>query len=194
MMFRTTMPAFAAVIALAALAACNGTDPAAERKAAAEAKARADAEYKTRLADERLDRQIRCIAAINWQRATIGAGEVGTPQTYIDFYRGQVEGALGNRVIPARPPRPELSASGMDTYLDWDNRYYVETEFTKGDDANRDGTITPWERLSKGLNFAHACVQGAAEMGAGPLGRQAPYERWQPMDRLRKALLRDVRP
>lgn len=180
-----------AIILTAALAgACESKEVWKARYAeqANEHKAARDAQYKDRVADERITRNVRCMAAIEWQRAAIGRAGIGSPDLYLAHYRKQLEAALGDRVVPAADGAPALSKAAVDTYLAWARPHYIETEFTAGGDADGNGTRTLWEQRVAGVDFAHSCVQFAAEMGVGPLGSLKPYQRYPEMQRARDVL------
>lgn len=181
----------AALAALLALTAgCESQGVWKERFAdqANEHKASRDTQYKDRVANERIERNVKCIAAIDWQRPAIGRGSIGPADAYIDFYRAQLETTLGDRTIPAANGAPELSKGTIDAYLDWARAHYVATEFTAGGDTNGDGTASLWEKRIAGVDFTHGCLQMAIEMGTGPLGKLQPYQRHPEVQRLRDHL------
>lgn len=172
---------FLAPLGLLAMAGCG--DNGAQEQAAAQAKAKAEAARKARDLQEALALNVRCYAAIKWQERLLDSpvprAMAGGSRIFLDYYRGMVEQRLGDQVIPADPPRPELSRAGLDAYLDWAVQDHVAREFTQGDRAQAYATVT-------------TCIQSGAEFGAiGPMAKQSPADRFGRVQQLR-GLLRDL--
>lgn len=168
--------AMLAPLALVALAGCG--ENAAQQQAAAEAKKTAAEAAETKRVEEGLALNVRCYAAIKWQQRLLDSPLprqlVGGAQPYLDHYRNLIGTQLGDRVIPAAPPKPELSKAGLDAYLDWAVKDQIDTNFKPGGDAART-TFT-------------GCVQAGADFGAGPLARLSPAERLGKVQQLRGVL------
>lgn len=162
--------AILAPVALLGLAACD--DGAAE-KAAADARAKAQADAAARKLDQAVQSNVRCHAAIMWQRVPLQRGGIGDPGIYLSYYRDLVAKTLGDKVIPAAPPAPELSAANLESYLDW---------------ADRDQAAKFAADKRSGHATLVACVQRAAELGTGPMAKLNPAERFDKMNYLREHL------
>lgn len=170
--------AFLAPLALIALAGCG--DNGAQEKAAAEAKVKAEEARKARDLQDKLALNIRCYAAVQWQKRLLDSplpkSIAGGTDPFLTYYRGMIEKTLGDRVIPADPPAPELSKANLDAYLDWAVKDQVETNFTKGDRAQAHAQVT-------------TCLQSAAEFGGtGPMAKLNPAERFGKIQQLRGLL------
>lgn len=169
--------AILAPLALVLLAGCG--DKAAEERAAAEARAKAKAAEKAKLLSDALALNTRCYAAVKWQQRLLDSplprAIAGGSAPYLDYYRGMIENRLGDQVMPAEPPRPELSRAGLDAYLDWAVKDRVENDFARGDRA-------------QGHAAAATCVQSAAEFGAGPMAKLSPAERLGKVQQLRQLM------
>lgn len=173
--------AILAPLALIALAGCG--DNGAQEKAAAEAKAQAAEKRKARDLQDKLAVNIRCYAAVKWQQRLLDSplpkSMAGGSEPFLTYYRGVIEKTLGDQVIPAAPPKPELSKANLDTYLDWAVKDLIETDFTKGDRAQAHAQVT-------------TCLQTGAEFGAvGPMAKLNPAERFGKVQQLR-GLLSDL--
>ena len=163
-----------AILASLVLVALAGCEDKAAQQAAADAQARAQAAAKAKALSDALMVNVRCYAALKWQQGPLQRGGIGNPQLYVDYYRGMIEKKLGDNVIPAAPPAPELSQAKLDAYLDWAVKDYIDARFSK----DRNGAIMT---LS-------ACVQSAAEFGTGPMAPLNPAERFHKMNYLRDHL------
>lgn len=169
--------AFLAPLALFALAGCG--DNGAQEKAAAEARAKAAAKRKAQDLQDALALNVRCYAAVKWQQRLLDSpvprNIAGGSAPFLAYYRGMIEKKLGDQVIPADPPRPELSRAGLDTYLDWAVKDQIDTNFTKGDRAQAHAQVT-------------TCIQSAAEFGTGTMAKISPAERFGKVQQLRGLL------
>jgi len=173
--------AILAPLALIALAGCG--DNGAQEKAAAEAKAKAAEQRKARDLQDKLAVNIRCYAAVKWQQRLLDSplpkSMAGGAAPFLTYYRGVIEKTLGDQVIPAEPPKPELSKAGLDTYLDWAVKDQIENNFTKGDRTAAHAQVT-------------TCLQTGAEFGGvGPMAKLNPAERFGKVQQLR-GLLSDL--
>ncbi|MFN4096094.1 MAG: hypothetical protein ACK4GG_04950 [Sphingomonas sp.] len=167
-----------APLALVVLAGCG--DNGAQEKAAAEAKAKAAEARKARDLQDKLELNVRCYAAVKWQERLLDSplpkSLGGGAAPFLTYYRGMIEKTLGDQVIPAEPPKPELSKAGLDAYLDWAVKNEVETNFTKGDRAQAHAQVT-------------TCLQSGAEFGGvGPMAKLNPAERFGKVQQLRGLL------
>lgn len=169
--------AFLAPLALAALAGCG--DNAAEEKAAADARAKAQAAQKAKLLEEALALNTRCHAAVKWQQRLLDSpvprSIAGGAAPYLDYYRTMIANKLGDQVIPAAPPKPELSKANLDAYLDWSAADRAANQFETGDRAQNHAMVT-------------TCVQSAAEFGTGPMAKLSPAERLGKIQQLRQVM------
>ena len=170
--------AFLAPLALVALAGCG--DNGAQEQAAAEAKAKAAEKRKARDLQDGLALNVRCYAAVKWQERLLNSplpkSMAGGADPFLAYYRGMIEKKLGDQVIPADPPKPELSKAGLDAYLDWAVKDQIDTNFTKGDRAQAHAQVT-------------TCLQSGAEFGGvGPMGKLNPAERFGKVQQLRGLL------
>lgn len=129
-----------------------------------------------------------CLSALQWQRASLAGAGVGNVDLYLKHYRGQLEKALGDSVIPAADGAPELSKASIDPYLTWALDHHVKTKFTSGKDWDNDGTITTKEKNAQGYMRVTACIQQAAEAGVGPLAGKDKTGRMFKMEALRGRL------
>lgn len=173
--------AILAPLALIALAGCG--DNGAQEKAAAEAKAKAAEKRKARDLQDKLAVNIRCYAAVKWQQRLLDSplprSMAGGAAPFLTYYRGVIEKTLGDQVIPAEPPKPELSKAGLDTYLDWAVKDQIDNNFTKGDRTAAHAQVT-------------TCLQTGAEFGGvGPMAKLNPAERFGKVQQLR-GLLSDL--
>ncbi|MEG3179239.1 hypothetical protein [Sphingomonas sp. LT1P40] len=159
--------AMLAPLALLSLTACG--DRAAEDKAKAEAKAKADEAGKARLVEEGIALNTRCYVAVKSQARLLDSPVprefTGGSAPYLAYYRDMIVKKLGASVIPAAPPKPELSLANLDAYLGW---------------AEKDEALAGAARVA----FT-GCVQGAADFGAGPMAKLSPAERLGQIQRLR---------
>lgn len=166
-----------APLALIALAGCG--DNGAQEKAAAEAKAKAEAAAKARNLQDALALNVRCYAAVKWQQKLLDSplpkSIAGESQIFLDYYRGMIEKRLGDQVIPAEPPRPELSRANLGPYLDWAVKDQIDGNFTQLDRAQAHVQVT-------------TCLQSAAEFGTGPMAKLSPAERFNKVQQLRGLL------
>ncbi|WP_423601738.1 hypothetical protein [Sphingomonas sp. MS122] len=169
--------AILAPLALVALAGCG--DQAAREKAAAEARAKAVAAEKAKLLDDALALNTRCHAAITWQAkfldSPVPRSITGGAAPFLDYYRTMIANKLGDQVIPAQPPKPELSRANLDAYLAWSANDQIENGFAKGDRAQGQATFA-------------TCVQSAAEFGTGTMAKLSPAERLGRINELRQIM------
>jgi hypothetical protein len=131
---------------------------------------------------------VECLSAMRWKRAFLGGASVGNVDIYVTHYRAQLEKALGDNSVPAADGAPELSKASIDPYLDWAYENHVKTKFTAGRDYDNDGTVTPKEKNAQGYMRVTACIQQAAEAGAGPLAGKDKTGRMFKMEALRARL------
>lgn len=178
--------ALLAPLALVLTTACE--DEAAKQQAAAEARAKAEATVKAKALADAMTVNVRCYAAVKWQEGPLKRGGIGDPAVYVAYYRNMIEKRLGDEVLPAKPPAPELSKANLDAYLDWAVKDHIDNQFTRGGDANGDGQVTPGETRTMGHMTVSTCVQSAAEFGAGPMAKLNPAERYEKMQYLREHL------
>ncbi|HEY0624418.1 hypothetical protein [Sphingomonas sp.] len=166
-----------AILALLALAACG--DNGAAEKAAAEAKAKAQAAEKARLLEDALALNTRCYAAVKWQQRLLDSpvprSIAGGAAPFLDYYRTMIASKLGDQVIAAAPPKPELSRANLDAYLDWAAKDQAANVFGKGDRTANYATVT-------------TCVQSAAEFGTGTMAKISPAERLGKIQQLRQIM------
>ncbi|MCW4461779.1 hypothetical protein OK349_08660 [Sphingomonas sp. BT-65] len=166
-----------AILALAALAGCG--DQAAEEKAAAEAKAKAVAAEKAKLLDDALALNTRCYAAIKWQEkfldSPVPRSITGGAAPFLGYYRTMIANKLGDQVVPAQAPKPELSKANLDAYLAWAATDQIENNLGQGDRAQAQATFT-------------TCVQSAAEFGTGTMAKLSPAERLGRIQELRQIM------
>lgn len=160
-----------AMVLLLAAAAAGCQDPAADARAAAEAKARAEAAEKAQRLQTAVDFASQCVGALRWQSALLASTGIGKVSIYTDYYRAQLEKALGDQTIAAAPPKPALSRATIDAYLDWASAEGVKTKFG-----------------GRGPEVISACVQAVAEAGKGPLAGPDKVGRMFHMQALRTRL------
>ena len=169
--------AILAPLALALLAGCG--DNGAAEKAKAEAKAKAAEAQKAKLLEEALALNTRCYAAVKWQQRLLDSpvprSIAGGAGPFLDYYRTMIAEKVGDQVLPAEPPRPELSKANLDAYLDWAVKEQVANVFEKGDRAQNYATVT-------------TCVQSASEFGAGSMAKLSPAERLGKIQQLRQIM------
>lgn len=169
--------AILAPLALVALSACG--DNGAKEKAEAEAKAKAQEAQKAKLLEDGLALNTRCFAAVKWQQRLLDSpvprSIAGGSQPFLDYYRKMIADKLGDQVIPAADPKPELSKAKLDAYLDWAAKDQAANVFGKGDRAQNYATVT-------------TCVQSAAEFGTGTMARISPAERLGKIQQLRQIM------
>lgn len=168
--------AILAPLALVALAGCG--DKAAEEKAAAEARAKAVAAEKAKLLNDALALNTRCYAAVKWQErfldSPVPRSITGGAAPFLDYYRTMIANKLGDQVVPAEPPKPELSKANLDAYLAWAASDQIEGNFAK-------------DRARGQATFA-TCVQSAAEFGTGTMAKLSPAERLGRIQELRQIM------
>lgn len=169
--------AMLAPLALVLLAGCG--DRAADEKAAAEARAKAVAAQKAKLLSDALALNTRCYAAVKWQQRLLDSplprSIAGGAAPFLDYYRTMISNKVGDQVIPAEPPKPELSKANLDAYLDWAAKDQVANVFEKGDRAQNYATVT-------------TCVQSASEFGAGTMAKLSPADRLGRIQQLRQIM------
>jgi hypothetical protein len=169
--------AILAPLALVALAGCG--DQAARDKAAADARAKAAAAEKAKLLDQALALNTRCYAAIKWQERLLDSpvprSITGGAAPFLDYYRTMIANKLGDQVVPAQPPKPELSKANLDAYLAWAASDRIENDFAKGDRAQGHAAFA-------------TCVQSAAEFGTGTMAKLSPAERLGRIQQLRQIM------
>lgn len=169
--------AILAPLALVALAGCG--DQAAKEKAAAEARAKAVAAEKAKLLNDALALNTRCYAAVKWQEkfldSPVPRAITGGAAPFLTYYRTMIANKLGDQVVPAQPPKPELSKTNLDAYLAWAASDQIEKNFTGGDRAPAQATFT-------------TCVQSAAEFGTGTMAKLSPAERLGRINELRQIM------
>lgn len=169
--------AILAPLALVALAACG--DNGAAEKAAAEARAKAAAVQKAKLLDDALALNTRCYAAVKWQQRLLDSpvprSIAGGAAPFLDYYRTMIANRLGDQVVPAAPPKPELSKANLDAYLDWAAADQAANVFGQGDRTANYATVT-------------TCVQSASEFGTGTMARLSPAERVGKLQQLRQIM------
>ena len=133
--------AILAPLALVVLTGCG--DQAAREKAAAEAKAKAVVAEKARLLNDALALNTRCYAAITLQErfldSPVPRSIAGGAAPFLTYYRTMIANKLGDQVVPAQPPKPELSKANLDAYLAWSATDQIENVFAKGDRAQAQG-------------------------------------------------------
>jgi len=143
-------------------------------------------------ADDKVQRKagfsVECISAMQWKKAFLAGAGVGGIDTYVGYYRTQLEKTLGDSVIPAADGAPELSKATIDPYLVWAYDNDVKTKFTAGKDFNKDGKVTPSEANAQGNARVASCVMQAAEAGVGPLAGKDKVARMFKMNTLRARL------
>ena len=169
--------AILAPLTFALLAGCG--DNGAAEKAAAEARAKAAEAQKAKLLEEALALNTRCYAAVKWQERLLDSpvprSIAGGAAPFLDYYRTMIAEKVGDQIIPAEPPKPELSKANLDAYLDWAVKDQVANVFEKGDRAQNYATVT-------------TCVQSAAEFGAGSMAKLSPAERLGKIQQLRQIM------
>lgn len=169
--------------------ACN------PQQAAQQEYKRQEAEALKAEADDRAKRRVgyaaECVSAFKWKKAALAGAGVGSVDLYTKYYRGEVEKALGDSVIPAANGAPELSKASIDPWLDAVYDGHVKTIFTAGRDFDGNGTVTPKEANAQGNARVAACIQQAAEAGVGPLAGPDKTARMFRMDALRERLDRN---
>jgi hypothetical protein len=182
--WKTALLCTGAVLAFG-LAGCEDAEAVAKAEAAAKAK---------KVEAERLDKQKRkaahnvdCISALRWQKAALSTARIGDLKLYEDYYRGRLEQAVGDAMIPSEGG-PTLARSTMHDYLDWAYAENVRTKFTAGTDADKDGAVSPAEKNARGYNIVSACVLEVAEGGQGPLADKDKLQRMQHLQALRVKL------
>lgn len=170
-----------------ALSACD--DSATKRKAAEEAKAKAEAAETADKLRKGVAHNVECLSALRWQRAALTQANVGDLKLYEDFYRGQLDQVLGSEILPKGDDgSPTLSRANTHDYIEWAYPVNVETKFRAGKDGNGDGTLSATERSGRGFNIVTGCIQRAAEMGQGPLAKMEKLDRVSRMDGIRRQL------
>lgn len=166
--------AILAPLAFVALAACG--DNGAAEKAAAEAKVKAAAAQKAKLLEHALELNTRCYAAVKWQQRLLDSpvprSIAGGAAPFLDYYRKMIADKLGDQVVAAAPPKPELSKANLDAYLDWAVKDQAANVFEKGDRTQNYTTVT-------------TCVQSASEFGTGTMAKISPAERLGKIQQLR---------
>lgn len=169
--------AILAPLALVALSACG--DNGAREKAAAEAKAKAQEAQKAKLLEDGLALNTRCYAAVKWQQRLLDSpvprSIAGGSSPFLDYYRTMIANKLGDQVIPAAAPKPELSKANLDAYLDWAAKDQAANIFEKGNRTHNFATVT-------------TCVQSASEFGAGTMSKISPAERLGKINELRQIM------
>ena len=169
--------AILAPLALVALAACG--DNGAAEKAAADAKAKTQAAQKAKLLEDALALNTRCYAAVKWQQRLLDSpvprSIAGGAAPFLDYYRTMIANKLGDQVIAAAPPKPELSKANLDAYLDWAAADQAANVFGKGDRTANYATVT-------------TCVQSASEFGTGTMAKLSPAERVGKLQQLRQIM------
>lgn len=169
--------AMLAPLALILLAGCG--DKAAEEKAAAEQRAKAVAAQKAKLLSDALALNTRCYAAIKWQQRLLDSpvprSIAGGTAPFLDYYRTMIANKLGDQVVPAQPPKPELSKANLDAYLDWAATDQAANVFETGDRTQNHATVT-------------TCVQSASEFGAGSMAKLNPADRLTRVQQLRQLM------
>ena len=169
--------AILAPLALVLLAGC-GDDGAAE-KAAAEAKSKAAAAQKAKMLSGALALNTRCYAAVKWQQRLLDSplprSIAGGATPFLDYYRTMIVEKVGDQVVPAEPPKPELSKANIDAYLEWAVKDQVANVFENGDRMQNYATVT-------------TCVQSASEFGAGRMAKLSPAERFGKVQQLRQLM------
>ena len=169
--------AFLAPLALVALAGCS--DRAAQEQAAAEAKEKAAEKRKARELQDALGLNVRCYAAVKWQERLLNSPVprqmTGGAAPFLAYYRGMIEQRLGDQVIPADPPKPELSQGNLDAYLAWATQDQIDNNFKQGDASQAHATVT-------------TCLQSAAEFGTGPMAKMSPADRFGRVQQMRELL------
>lgn len=167
-------------LAFAALTGCG--DNGAAEKAAAEAKATAQAAEKAKLLEDALALNTRCYAAVKWQQRLLDSpvprSIAGGAAPFLDYYRTMIANKLGDQVIPASPSKPELSKANLDAYLTWAAQHQAADIFNKGDRAQNFATVT-------------TCVQSASEFGTGTMAKLSPAERLGRIQQLQQ-IMRDT--
>lgn len=168
--------AILAPLALVALAGCG--DQAAREKAAAEARAKAVAAEKARLLDDALALNTRCYAAVKWQEkfldSPVPRSITGGAALFLDYYRTMIANKLGDQVVPAAPPKPELSRANLDAYLAWAANDRIANGFASD--------------RAQGQTVFATCVQSAAEFGTGTMAKLSPAERLGRIQELRQIM------
>lgn len=161
---RVAMAGLCLVLA-AGVAGCS--DPGAEANAAAAENAQHEAALKTDKLEQKAQYDAGCASAIRWQAATLATTNIGKVSLYTDYYRADLEKALGSNSLPAAPPLPALSKATIDPYLEAAYAQGVKTKF----DGRAPGMIA-------------ACIQAVAEMGQGPLAGPDKIQRMVHMQAL----------
>ena len=172
---------------LVLLAACGGSDQP-DANAVAETKAARDAAYRAQVIQDGLAHDVQCLSALRWQEDALAEANIGDPDLYRSYFRQGIETRLGDTVIPADPPKPELSVANLDAYLDWAYTNEVERTLAGGGDANGDGSVSAAERSGRGFQIVGACIQEVAEMGQGPLAESNKAERMFQIEAVRNRL------
>ena len=169
--------AILAPLALVALAACG--DNGAAEKAAAEAKAKTQAAEKAKLLEDALALNTRCYAAVKWQQRLLDSpvprSIAGGSAPFLDYYRTMIANKLGDQVIAAGAPKPELSQANLGAYLDRAAKDQAANVFENGDRTQNYATVT-------------TCVQSAAEFGTGTMAKISPAERLGKIQQLRQIM------
>ena len=93
------------------LSACE--DPKAKAKAEAEAAEKAKADEAERKAKAKIDHNIECLNALQWQRAALTSAGIGSLDIYTDYYQKNLDEALGTRVIIGKDGQPALSRATL---------------------------------------------------------------------------------
>ncbi|WP_431469781.1 hypothetical protein [Sphingosinithalassobacter sp. LHW66-3] len=174
---RTARFAFTGALALA-IAGCGGGEDA--EKAAADAAANRQAQYQEQLLAAGLAHDVQCLGAIRWQEAALREADVGDLDIYRSYFRSGIENRLGETVIAADPPQPELSQANLDAYLDWAYADQVENVFRAGGDGG--------SSAGRGFQIVASCIQEVAEMGEGPLAGPDKNARMFRIEALRNSL------
>jgi hypothetical protein len=180
--------AIAPLALVLALAATGCDDTAAKQKAAEEARARAAAAEKADKLQRGVTHNVECLSALRWQKAALRASGAGDTKVYEDYYRAELDKALGDETLPAADGAPALSKANAQAYIDWAYPRMVDGKFRAGTDSNGDGTLSDVERSGRGFNIVAQCVQFVAEMGKGPLAGKDMIARMLKIDTLRKSL------
>lgn len=164
-------------LAFVALAACG--DNGAKEKAAAEARAAAQAAHKAELLEGALALNTRCYAAVKWQQRLLDSpvprSIAGGSTPFLDYYRKMIADKLGDQVVAAEGAKPELSKANLDAYLDWAAKDQAAKIFDKGNRTQNYTTVT-------------TCVQSAAEFGTGTMAKISPAERLGKIQQLRQIM------